>query len=152
MNGFAPLRRVAFRETWGVQYISNVGGWMQSTGAAWEMTSLTSEPLYVALLAAAGTLPMFLFCFLAGILADRFERKRYIIVCQFWMMGVAATLAVLAFRGQLTAWNLLLYPGTPELPLDGIGQFLWRHRSVSLSSAGFTPLSTDHGNEAARGV
>ena len=43
----------------------------------------------MALLAAAGTLPMFLFCFFAGILADRFERRRYIIVCQFWMMGVA---------------------------------------------------------------
>src|SRR6185369_16156893 len=86
---------------------SNIGGWMATTGAAWEMTSLTTEPIFVALLAAAGTLPMFLFCYLAGILADRFERKRYIIICQFWMMGVAATLAVLAFLGQLTAWNLL---------------------------------------------
>jgi MFS family permease len=80
---------------------------MQTTGAAWEMTSLTQEPIFVALLAAAGTLPMFLFCFFAGILADRFERQRYIIVCQVWMMGVAATLAVLAWLGQLTHWNLL---------------------------------------------
>src|SRR5580698_9827965 len=80
---------------------------MQTTGAAWEMTSLTTEPLYVALLAAAGTLPMFLFVFFAGILADRFERKRYIIICQFWMMGVAAVLAALAFLGHLTAWNLV---------------------------------------------
>ena len=80
---------------------------MQTTGAAWEMTSLTPEPIFVALLAAAGTLPMFLFCFFAGILADRFDRRRYIIVCQVWMMGVAATLAVLAFLGQLTHWNLL---------------------------------------------
>ena len=80
---------------------------MATTGAAWEMTSLTTEPIFVALLAAAGTLPMFLFCFFAGILADRFDRRRYIIVCQFWMMGVAAALAVLAFLGQLTHWNLL---------------------------------------------
>jgi MFS family permease len=106
-SALAPLSIRAFRGIWIANLLSNIGGWMQSTGAAWEMTSLTSEPLYVALLAAAGTLPMFLFCFLAGILADRFERKRYIIVCQFWMMGVAATLAVLAFLGQLTAWNLL---------------------------------------------
>src|SRR3954471_8394538 len=107
-SALAPLAIRAFRGIWIANLLSNVGGWMQSTGAAWEMTSLTSEPLYVALLAAAGTLPMFLFCFLAGILADRFERRRYIIVCQFWMMGVAATLAVLAFLGQLTAWNLLM--------------------------------------------
>jgi MFS family permease len=50
---------------------------------------------------------MFLFCFFAGILADRFDRRRYILVCQVWMMGVAATLALLAYFGRLTHWNLL---------------------------------------------
>ena len=106
-SAFAPFANRAFLALWMANVLSNVGGWMQSTGAAWEMTSLTPEPIFVALLAAAGTLPMFLFCFLAGILADRFERRRYIIVCQVWMMGVAATLAVLAYTGQLTHWNLL---------------------------------------------
>jgi MFS family permease len=106
-SALAPLSNPAFRGIWIANLLSNVGGWMQTTGAAWEMTSLTTEPLYVALLSAAGTLPMFLFVFFAGILADRFERKRYIIICQFWMMGVAAVLAVLAFLGHLTAWNLL---------------------------------------------
>jgi MFS family permease len=106
-SALAPLSIPAFRGLWIANLLSNVGGWMQTTGAAWEMTSLTTEPLYVALLAAAGTLPMFLFVFFAGILADRFERKRYIIICQFWMMGVAAVLAALAFLGHLTAWNLV---------------------------------------------
>jgi MFS family permease len=106
-SAFAPFAIRAFALLWTANVLSNVGGWMQTTGAAWEMTSLTPEPIFVALLAAAGTLPMFLFCFLAGILADRFERKRYIIVCQVWMMGVAATLAVLAYSGRLTHWNLL---------------------------------------------
>ena len=92
---------------WIANLMSNVGGWMQTTGAAWEMTSLTQEPIFVALLAAASTLPMFLFCFFAGILADRFDRRRYIIGCQIWMMGVAATLAILAFFGALNHWNLL---------------------------------------------
>src|SRR5882724_10046514 len=106
-SAFAPLANPAFRGLWIANLLSNIGGWMQGTGAAWEMTSLTTEPIFVALLAAAGTLPMFLFCFFAGILADRFERRRYIILCQFWMMGVAATLAVLAYLGKLDAWNLL---------------------------------------------
>jgi MFS family permease len=106
-SALAPLANPAFRGLWIANLLSNVGGWMATTGAAWEMTSLTTEPIFVALLSAAGTLPMFLFCFLAGILADRFERRRYIILCQFWMMGVAATLAVLAFLGRLDAWNLL---------------------------------------------
>ncbi|MBS0520668.1 MAG: MFS transporter [Proteobacteria bacterium] len=107
-SAFAPLANRAFLGLWVANLLSNVGGWMQTTGAAWEMTSLTSEPIFVAALSAASTLPMFLFCFLAGILADRFERKRYIILCQWWMMGVAGVLAVLAFFGQLSAWNLLV--------------------------------------------
>ncbi|MBN9490962.1 MAG: MFS transporter [Alphaproteobacteria bacterium] len=107
-SAFAPLANRAFLGLWTANLLSNVGGWMQTTGAAWEMTSLTREPLFVAALAAAGTLPMFLFCFFAGILADRFDRRRYIMVCQWWMMGVAAVLAVLAFLGLLSAWNLLV--------------------------------------------
>ena len=106
-SAFAPLANRSFLAMWIANLMSNVGGWMQTTGAAWEMTSLTQEPIFVALLAAAGTLPMFLFCFFAGILADRFDRRRYIMCCQVWMMGVAATLAVLAFLGQLNHWNLL---------------------------------------------
>lgn len=106
-SAFAPLANRAFLAIWIANMMSNVGGWMQTTGAAWEMTGLTTDPFFVAALAAASTLPMFLFCFFAGILADRFDRRRYIIGCQFWMMAVAATLAVLAFLGQLTAWNLL---------------------------------------------
>jgi MFS family permease len=106
-SAFAPLSIRAFRLLWIANILSNVGGWMQTTGAAWEMTSLTPEPIFVALLSAAGTLPMFLFCFLAGILADRFERQRYILVCQVWMMGVAATLAAFAYFGWLTHWSLL---------------------------------------------
>lgn len=107
-SALAPLANRAFLGLWIANLLSNVGGWMQSTGAAWEMTGLTTDPFFVAALAAAGTLPMFLFCFFAGILADRFERRRYIIVCQFWMMAVAAVLAALAFGGRLNAWNLLV--------------------------------------------
>lgn len=106
-SAFAPLAIRAFALLWTANVLSNTGGWMQTTGAAWEMTSLTQEPIFVALLAAAGTLPMFLFCFFAGILADRFDRRRYIIVCQVWMMGVAATLALLAYLGRLDHWSLL---------------------------------------------
>ena len=107
-SAFAPLANRAFLGLWVANLLHNIGGWMQTTGAAWEMTSLTAEPIFVALLSAAGTLPMFLFCFLSGVLADRFDRRRYLIGCQLWMMAVAGALAALAYFGWLTPWNLLL--------------------------------------------
>jgi len=106
-SAFAPLRNPVYRGIWIANLLSNVGGWMQTAGAAWEMTSLTNQPIFVALLAVAGTLPMFLFCFFAGILADRFDRRRYIIVCQCWMLLISGVMAVLALGGWLSAWNLL---------------------------------------------
>jgi MFS family permease len=108
-GALAPLANRTFRGIWIANMLSNVGGWMQTAGAAWEMTSLTSQPIFVALLAAAGTLPIFLFCFFAGILADRFDRRLYIIFCQCWMLLVAGTMAVLALFGWLTAWNLVAF-------------------------------------------
>ena len=46
-SAFAPLANPAFRGLWIANLLSNTGGWMQSTGAAWEMTSLTTEPISV---------------------------------------------------------------------------------------------------------
>ena len=57
-TAFAPLANRAFLTLWTANLLSNTGGWMAMTGAAWEMTSLTPEPIFVALLAAASTLPM----------------------------------------------------------------------------------------------
>ena len=92
-SAFAPLTVRAFRGIWTANLLSNIGGWMATTGAAWEMTSLTKEPIFVAMLAAAGTLPMFLFCFLAGILADRFDRRT--IVCWTYSIQTIVTLSLL---------------------------------------------------------
>ena len=47
-SAFSPLANRAFLGLWIANLLSNIGGWMQSTGAAWEMTSLTSEPIFVA--------------------------------------------------------------------------------------------------------
>ena len=153
LSAFAPLANRAFLALWIANLLSNVGGWMQTTGAAWEMTSLTPEPIFVALLSAANTLPMFLFCFLAGILADRFDRQRYIIACQVWMMGVATVLAVLAFMGKLDHWNLLALSfcmglGTAMnapawhavVPESGSGPML--RPAIALNSAGFNLART----------
>ena len=95
-SALAPLANRVFLGIWIANMLSNIGGWMQTAGAAWEMTSLTSQPIFVALLAAAGTLPIFLFCFFAGILADRFDRRRYIIACQCWMLMSAMSMSGLS--------------------------------------------------------
>lgn len=107
---WGPLAVPAFKRLWIANIVSNIGGWMQTAGAGWIMTEIApagDKALFVAAMAAATTCPVFLFGFPAGVLADRFDRRRYILACQVWMMLSALALAVLAFLGRLDHWSLL---------------------------------------------
>ncbi|MEA2468506.1 MAG: hypothetical protein QOJ57_2632, partial [Thermoleophilaceae bacterium] len=86
---------------------SNIGTWMQTVGAQWLMGDLTHDPLMVALVQTATSLPVFLFGFPAGAVGDIFDRRRVLIVSQTFMLVAAAVLAVLTFRGDVTPWVLL---------------------------------------------
>ncbi|MEL6871005.1 MAG: MFS transporter [Pseudomonadota bacterium] len=102
-----PLRNRTFRALWIAMLISNIGTWMHDIGAGWHMTSLSASPLMVALVQTATTLPMFALALVAGALADSFDRRRYLIVTQCWLLVVAATLGVLTLSNLTSATVLL---------------------------------------------
>ena len=56
----APLREPVFRGLWLASLAANLTMWMNDVAAAWLMTSLTSSPVWVALVQTAATLPVFL--------------------------------------------------------------------------------------------
>jgi MFS family permease len=104
-----PLRVAAFRALWSANIVANVGVWMQTVGGAWLMTTLTPDALPVALMQTATTLPAFLVGLPAGSLADRFDRRRLLLVTQAWMFASISLLAVLTLLGMVTPWLLLLF-------------------------------------------
>ena len=79
---------------------------MQSVGAAWLMTSLTRNPLYIALIQTASALPFFLLALPAGSIGDIFDRRKLILGTETWMLVVAVLLAVATFAGVMTPWPL----------------------------------------------
>jgi MFS family permease len=94
---------------WIATLASNFGGLVQSVGAAWMMTTLSSSPSMVALVQASVTLPIMIFSLAAGVFADNFDRRRIMLVAQGFMLLVSLTLAVLAYQGLLTPWLLLFF-------------------------------------------
>src|SRR5439155_25003601 len=64
-------------------------------------------PMYVALTQTASALPFFLFALPAGAIGDIVDRRRLILVTEFWMVGVATVLAVATISGLMTPWLLL---------------------------------------------
>lgn len=91
---WAPLRQRLFRALWIASVASNIGTWMQDVGAAWLMTSLAPQPLMVASVQVASTLPVLLLALPAGALADIVDRRRLLIAAQVWMLLVAGTLGL----------------------------------------------------------
>jgi MFS family permease/quinol monooxygenase YgiN len=106
-GGWAPLRYPDFRRLWLAQFTSNIGSWMQTVAAQWVMTSLTSSPLLLSAIQAAGSIPVLLLAVPAGALGDLVDRKRLIFSGQLLMLAAAAVLALLSAIGGLTPLVLI---------------------------------------------
>lgn len=65
-NSPQPLRQPVFRMLWIATVVSNIGSWMNDVGVNWTMLTLSADPLNVALVQAASSLPMFLFALPSG--------------------------------------------------------------------------------------
>src|SRR5438445_1016137 len=101
------LTQKLYRALWIATTASNIGTSMHNVGAAWLMTSLTPSPLTVALLQTATSLSLVLLALPGGALADVFDRRRLLLVAQYFMLVVAAILAILALTGIVTPSILL---------------------------------------------
>src|ERR1700722_6058006 len=106
-SAWAPFRHRWFAAMWSAQFVSNVGGWMQTVGAQWLMLSLTTSATYVALVQTAASLPVVLFAVIAGAAGDLVDRRRFLLVTQTLMLVAAVALGALALAGLGTPWILL---------------------------------------------
>jgi len=107
IGALVPLKLPVFRMLWTTWLIANVCMWMNDVAAAWMMTSLTTSPIWVALVQTASTLPVFLLGLPSGALADILDRRRWLMATQFWLAGVAIVLCGAVALGWMTAPLLL---------------------------------------------
>ncbi|MDB5746684.1 MAG: protein of unknown function DitE [Massilia sp.] len=92
---------------WGTWMTANICMWMTDVAAAWMMTSLTTSPMWVALVQTAATLPVFLLGLPSGAFADILNRRRYFMATQFWIAAVASALCAFVLSGLVTPVLLL---------------------------------------------
>jgi MFS family permease len=102
------------------QIVSVSGTWMQDTALPWLILGLTHSPVYVGLLVFARYAPFMLFGLHSGVLADRLDNRRTVIVTQTSSLLVAAGLATLAFSGIGEVWPyfVLAFLGGAALVFD----------------------------------
>jgi MFS family permease len=84
------------------QAISLVGLWMQQVAQSWVIVSLTGNPGAVASVSFVASLPILLLSMQGGVVADRYERRKILIVTQLAMAALAFSYALLVGSGRLT--------------------------------------------------
>ena len=72
---------------------SSIGTWMQEVAQNWLVYDLTNSPRWLAIDVALGEIPIFLFSLFGGVIADRMDRRRLLLVSQYVQMASALTLA-----------------------------------------------------------
>ncbi len=90
------------------QFISLMGTWMQSSGQSWLVLSLTNSPLLLSLVPAFQTLPMFLFSIFAGVIIDRYKKKKLLLITQTASMILAFSLSSLVLFGHIKYYQIIV--------------------------------------------
>ena len=98
-SALAPLARPVFRALWIAALVSNVGTWMQSVGAVWQVGTVSGSAALVALVQTAVSLPIVLLALPAGAAADVVDRRRLLLATQTWMLVSAAALCLATVLG-----------------------------------------------------
>ena len=86
------------------QVVSVVGTWMQNIALAWYVIELTHSAVAVGFLAFCRFAPFTVFGLISGVVADRFDNRRLVMVTQTASMVVALALTALAFSGREIVW------------------------------------------------
>ena len=105
--GFGALAHRNFRLFLFGQTVSLTGTWMQSIAQGWLVLQLTNSPFYVGLVSALSSIGVLLFTLYAGVVADRTDRRRVVIITQTLLMLQAFALAALVATGKVTVENVM---------------------------------------------
>jgi MFS family permease len=107
IQAFTSLRHRNYRLYWFGQMISLLGTYMQAIGLAWLVLELTHNNAWqLGLVGALQAVPILLFSIFAGVFADRWPKRRVLLVTQTAAMVQAFLLWVLVVTGTVQLWHL----------------------------------------------
>jgi MFS family permease len=105
-GGTALLSNAAFLRVWLTGGFAGVLRWLELLAISVYVLETTGSPFLVALMTFLRMAPMFLFGIPAGALADRYDRKRLLLIGLLVLAAAAAALALLAVQGRIALWHI----------------------------------------------
>ncbi|HYS55306.1 MAG TPA: MFS transporter [Thermoanaerobaculia bacterium] len=105
---FSALHYRDFRLLWFGAFTSTTGTFMQTFAQAWLVYSMTNSAFLLGVDGFLSTGPMLLFSLFGGVIADRVERKKIMLLSQYLQMSFALILALLIFTHQIQVWHIFV--------------------------------------------
>jgi DHA3 family tetracycline resistance protein-like MFS transporter len=102
-----PLRIRDFALLWAGAAVSLAGDGVYVVALAWQVYELSDSPTALSLVGVAWTLPIGLFVLLGGVVSDRVERRRVMIVADLVRAAAAVTIGILSLTGAVELWHLI---------------------------------------------
>jgi MFS family permease len=107
-RGMAALRHRNYRLYWFGQIVSLIGTWMQSVSQPWLVLLLGGSPLQLGPVLALQFLPAMFLAPLGGVLADRVDKRKILMVTAVAAMLQATILFALTFSGRVEIWHVMV--------------------------------------------
>jgi MFS family permease len=105
---FSALHYRDFRLLWFGAFTSTTGTFMQTFAQAWLVYSMTNSAFLLGVDGFLSTGPMLLFSLFGGVIADRVERKKIMVLSQYLQMSFALILALLIVTHQIQVWHIFV--------------------------------------------
>jgi len=107
INTFKAFKSYNYRLYFFGQSISLLGTWMQKTAVSWVVYELTHSKLMLGVTLFASMFPSFIFSFIGGVVADRYNRFRVLLATQLASMIQAGLLTALVFTRHYNVWEVI---------------------------------------------
>jgi Arabinose efflux permease len=105
---FSSLKHKNFRYFWFGQCISLIGTWMQRTAQIWLVYQMTNSPLLLGVLGVFQFVPVMALSLFAGVIVDRYPKKKLLYLTQTIFMLQAVIMTVLVWSGRIQYWHILV--------------------------------------------
>jgi len=107
-RGFSAVRHRNFRLYWIGQIVSLVGTWMQSVSQPWLVLLLHGSPIQLGAVLALQFAPSLALAPLGGVIADRVDKRRLLLLTQSVAALQALVLFTLTVTGQIQIWEIMV--------------------------------------------
>jgi MFS transporter, DHA1 family, staphyloferrin A biosynthesis exporter len=109
LGTFSSLRHANFKYLWFGTLFMSGGQWIQQVTLGWLLYDLTGSSVLLGLLNGLRAVPFLIASPIAGVAADRLDRKKLILVTQYLLIVTAAAMGLLVVSGFLEVWHLFVF-------------------------------------------